>query len=293
MPNDIHIILSVLNQPDVLAIVLGGSYCVGLQNDTSDIDICIYYDSDINIRRLNTALSYIDDDHASSILLPLNTWGIWQNSGGVCLVNGKEYDIALRNISFMEQIVNETILGNIYCIHNPAYPFGYCNSYLIGEIDNCHILYSVSDKLSGLKQKILVNKNNICQSIIQFFLEDAIFQCICSFKAEFACDLPYRNAAIKNCAFSLLNVYAAQKNILLFHNKKVNKRILSAYCTDELSSLPDNVQFILDVFSSGLDNIEKTCHSVGRLIICEVESNLTTLKTPANYALLKTLINQN
>ena len=92
MTHNIQVVASALKQKDVDAIVLGGSYCVGLQNAFSDIDICIYYDNTVDVRRLNEALAEIDDEHAKDILLPLNSWGIWQNSGGVCILGGKEYD---------------------------------------------------------------------------------------------------------------------------------------------------------------------------------------------------------
>lgn len=96
-------------------------------------------------------------------------------------------------------------------MHSPAYPYGYCNSYLIGEMDNCHTLYAPTNRLSYLQGRITENKDRICNSIIRSFLEGAIFQCICGLKAELANDIPYRNAVLKNGAFSLLNAYAAQK----------------------------------------------------------------------------------
>lgn len=102
MLNNMHLIVSVLKRQDTDAVVLGGSRCIGLQDAFSDIDICIYYNNMVDIHKLNEALSEIDDEHAKDILLPLNSWGVWQNSGGVCILGGKEYDITLRNLSFVE-----------------------------------------------------------------------------------------------------------------------------------------------------------------------------------------------
>lgn len=289
MTHNIQVVASALKQKDVDAIVLGGSYCVGLQNAFSDIDICIYYDNTVDVRRLNEALAEIDDEHAKDILLPLNSWGIWQNSGGVCILGGKEYDITLRNLSFVERVINECIAGNVFCMHNHAYPYGYCNSYLIGEMDNCHLLYASTNRLSSLQRLITENRDWICNSIIRSFLEDAVFQCICGLKAEFAHDIPYRNAVLKNGAFSLLNVYAAQKKELLFHNKKAEQRVLAFYRGEKDSALLDNIQYVIRVWQGELDNQNDVGYLMSKIILHEAEQETSSFRTPENYKLLQML----
>lgn len=290
MLNNMHSIVSVLKGQDTDAVVLGGSRCIGLQDAFSDIDICIYYNHMVDIHKLNEALSEIDDEHAKDILLPLNSWGVWQNSGGVCILGGKEYDITLRNLSFVERVLNECISGNIYCMHSPAYPYGYCNSYLIGEMDNCHTLYAPTNRLSHLQGRIIENKDRICNSVTRSFLEDAIFQCICGLKAEMANDIPYRNAILKNGAFSMLNVYAAQKRVLLFHNKRADQRVMAFYRSEKDSVLLDNIQYVIQVWRGELDSQSDVGYVMGKIILREAERELSNFRTPGNYRLLQIFV---
>lgn len=57
------------NLPFVYAIVLGGSRATGTATEMSDVDIGLYYDSNIiDYRVLNTIAHQIDDDHRENLI---------------------------------------------------------------------------------------------------------------------------------------------------------------------------------------------------------------------------------
>ena len=290
MDKDIQKVVDALIQENVVAIVLGGSNCIGLSTISSDIDICVYYEGVVDIQQLNESLSQIDDENKRDILLPLYSWGPWLNSGGVCVVDKKNYDITFRELSFVEEILSDCISGNIYSIYNPAYPFGYCTAYLVGEVEACQVLYKSSDKISILKKCVQGNHNHICDVIAHFYIEAAIFQCVCGIKQDEKRDRLYKNAQLQNCTFSFLSSYAARSSVLLFHNKNAAKRLLKSEKAKAVIG-ECNLRFLFQIINLEINDVNSAYTILGKLIMEEADKIVLQLNTPANYEMLRYLLN--
>lgn len=84
------IIRALVEAPGIIGIVLGGSRARGTHRPNSDIDIGIYYDSEVEFdpSSLNPTASMLDDAHRPELITPLGAWGEWVNGGGWLIVDG-------------------------------------------------------------------------------------------------------------------------------------------------------------------------------------------------------------
>lgn len=82
---------------------------------------------------------------------------------------------------------------------------------------------SVNDELRVQKKLIFDNFSILLSHIIVKYLDRAIFQWICGYKSLLSDDALYLTAIFDSCLFSLLNVYASQCGVLLFHNKHLTQ----------------------------------------------------------------------
>src|SRR5512140_2950970 len=84
--------------PDVTAIVLGGSRARGTHDKSSDVDLGIYYQPNepLDLDALNLVASKFDDEHRSSALTSLGSWGPWINGGGWLKINHVPVDFLYR-----------------------------------------------------------------------------------------------------------------------------------------------------------------------------------------------------
>ena len=209
------------------AIVLGGSECINLSNIDSDIDICLYYSKEIDWTAVNMIISSIDDYGRRNILPKPYYWGKILNSGGVFLINGLEIDLCIRETAVIEQVIYECSKGNIKVSYQSGYPFGFCNTYFIAEVNYCKEIYDINGRLRVLKELVNANWNVIINYMQVAYLNEAAFQWICVRKIN-PNDFLYNKSEINTCLFSLLNVYACESNIMFFHNKHAINRIKAA-----------------------------------------------------------------
>ena len=69
--------------PFVVGIVLGGSRARGTHDDSSDIDIGIYYNPcKPDLAALNQMARELDDQHRDNLVVPPGARGEWVNAGG-------------------------------------------------------------------------------------------------------------------------------------------------------------------------------------------------------------------
>lgn len=205
-------------------IVLGGSECINLANKDSDIDICIYYNNEINWLTVNSIISSIDDCQRTNILPAPYYWGTNLNSGGVFLLDGYEIDLCIRETTVIEHVIHECINGNIRVSYQAGYPFGFCNTYFVAEINYCKIVYDKFGIVNQLKEFVMKNWISISNHLQIAYLNESAYQWVCIRKANNDNKL-YNQSEINSCIFSLLNVYACHANILFFHNKHAISRL--------------------------------------------------------------------
>lgn len=160
----------------VKAIVLGGSYAVGLATENSDIDIGIYYYEqnpfDINeIRRV--AEKYSDNEMPT--VTGFYEWGPWVNGGAWINTANGEVDFLYKNIDQIVRTIDNAKNGIWENNFEQQPPYGFSSIIFLAETQNSLPLYDPDDVVKKLKESIKQYPQKLKQSIIQQSLWSAEF----------------------------------------------------------------------------------------------------------------------
>lgn len=244
-------------------VVLGGSRCINASKMNSDFDVCIYYNSHFNYKSVNSILSIIDDYRRNCLLPQPYYWGRNLNSGCVFMLDGFEIDLCLRETSLIVKTIDDCINGEIKVSYQAGYPFGFCNTYFVSEVNYCLVLYDIYGKIKHLKQVVFEHWDKMLLHIRTAFLYEAAFQWICARK-QYEDDPLYNKSELNDCIFSLLNVYACDYNIMFFHNKHSIRRLKHSSGD---ARIMDNIKRI-EGFDS-INNYNEKMLILGNMILTE------------------------
>jgi predicted nucleotidyltransferase len=128
--------------PYIEGIVLGGSRARGTHTKDSDIDIGIYYNSELfDLVTINQLATELDDEHRDNLVVPPGAWGDWVNGGGWLVINGCHVDLILRDIKRVEQVMKDTEQGIVTANYQTGHPHGYISAMYRGELAISKVLY--------------------------------------------------------------------------------------------------------------------------------------------------------
>ena len=128
--------------PYIEGIVLGGSRARGTHTKDSDIDIGIYYNSELfDLVTINQLATELDDEHRDNLVVPPGAWGDWVNGGGWLVINGCHVDLILRDIKRVEQVMKDTEQGIFTANYQTGHPHGYISAMYRGELAISKVLY--------------------------------------------------------------------------------------------------------------------------------------------------------
>ncbi|SFE57710.1 Nucleotidyltransferase domain-containing protein [Paenibacillus catalpae] len=183
----------------VSAIVLGGSRARGTESPNSDIDIGIYYDSEIglDIPGLRQAAAAMDVEHRENAVTELGEWGPWINGGGWLKINQTPVDLLFRDQNKVSQVIDQCIGGDITIDYQPGHPHGFANSIYLAEIALCKVLWDPSGVAARLKNRTISYPPVFKKAIIQKFFWEANFSLENGYKGIHKNDLSY----IAGCCF--------------------------------------------------------------------------------------------
>jgi len=125
MLNDI--VDRVRSVPNVVAVVLGGSFARGLARSESDVDIGLYY------REASPFLVDHLRSVAESICLPgsiptvtnFYEWGPWVNGGAWIQTPAGEVDFLYRNLDQVKAVIEEGCRGVCHHDYDQQPPYGF------------------------------------------------------------------------------------------------------------------------------------------------------------------------
>ncbi|MCW7471734.1 nucleotidyltransferase domain-containing protein [Leptospira kanakyensis] len=161
---------------NIKAIVLGGSYCIDMANENSDLDIGIYYSesSPFEIEEVKIlAKKYQIDD--SLTVTGFYQWGNWVNGGAWINTSEGELDILYKNIQQIAATIEKCKEGIIENDYEQQPPYGFSSVIYLAETFYCVPLYDPEKIIENLKKEVNQYPVKLKEAIIQKSLWSAEF----------------------------------------------------------------------------------------------------------------------
>ncbi|WP_338226128.1 nucleotidyltransferase domain-containing protein [Algoriphagus confluentis] len=170
-------ITNELKQVDgVKAIVLGGSYAIGMATKSSDLDIGIYY-SELNpfdIEKVREVAKNISNND-QPIVTGFYEWGPWVNGGAWINTTSGEVDFLYKNIEQITRTIDNSKNGIWENNFDQQPPYGFSSIIFLSETQSSHALYDPDNVVKNLKESVKQYPKKLKQSVIQQSLWSAEF----------------------------------------------------------------------------------------------------------------------
>jgi hypothetical protein len=163
-----HIVKDLESIDKIQAIVLGGSHCIGMATEASDLDIGIYY-HEYNPFAINDIRS-IAEKHQSGPGLTVTDfyqWGRWVNGGAWINTENGEVDFIYRNIEQVQRIIENSKKGLWENDFEQQPPYGFSSIIYLAEVNSCIPLYDPDKIIEKLKREVIVFPSKLRQTVIQ------------------------------------------------------------------------------------------------------------------------------
>ncbi|WP_110516501.1 nucleotidyltransferase domain-containing protein [Herpetosiphon llansteffanensis] len=155
----------------VEALVLGGSRARGTHHAESDIDIGIYYRSDLDVAALQSHAQALDDLQREQLVTEIGGWGPWINGGGWLTIQAMPVDWLYRDLNKVEQVLAACQAGQVTIDYQPGHPHGFVSAMYLAEVALCQPLYDPYSSLANLKQQLHAYPPTLQEALIGRFWE--------------------------------------------------------------------------------------------------------------------------
>jgi hypothetical protein len=229
---------------NVAAVVLGGSYARGLANESSDLDIGVYYQEfqPLAVHEVCAVADSICTAGSHPVVTELYGWGPWVNGGAWIQTPATKVDLIYRNLEQVRSVIEEGQRG--VCRHDfdQQPPFGFRSVVYFGETRYCIPLHDPMGLVAQLKALVAVYPEPMKNTIIHESLwgaEFSIWSC-----DQFAASADVYNAAgcmTRAAQFIVQALFAINEEYFL-NDKHVN-RILASFaqapgnCAERLADI--------------------------------------------------------
>jgi hypothetical protein len=165
--------------PGMEAVVLGGSYAAGTQQEASDLDIGLYYReaspfSIADIRRVADGISA----QKPATVTGFYEWGAWVNGGAWIFTGRGKVDFLYRNLEQVERTIADAREGTIHLDYGQQPAYGFTSVIYLAETHICVPLYDPNGRIAGMKREVEVYPPKLAQRIIAESLWSAEFTLI-------------------------------------------------------------------------------------------------------------------
>ena len=160
----------------VKAIVLGGSYAVGLATESSDLDIGIYYyeQNPFDILKIKTVAERHADNEQPTVT-GFYEWGPWVNGGAWIKTRKVEVDFLYKNIDQLSKTIDNARNGYWENNFEQQPPYGFSSITFLAETHGSLPLYDPEGVIEKLKETLKQYPKKLKQSVIQQSLWSAEF----------------------------------------------------------------------------------------------------------------------
>ena len=174
-----RIVNDLKNVKGVRAVVLGGSYATGHANETSDLDMGIYYheNSPFNVEEIRDIAKRYAIGNTPTVT-DFYQWGPWVNGGAWMNTSAGKVDFLYRNIDQVKTTIEKAKNGEWENHYEQRPPYGFSSVIYLAECQSCIPLYDPQNMITELKQEVSVYPSKLKHTIIQETLWSAEFTLI-------------------------------------------------------------------------------------------------------------------
>ncbi|MDQ0108969.1 putative nucleotidyltransferase [Chitinophaga terrae (ex Kim and Jung 2007)] len=181
LSNDQHQLLDGItnklkNIEGVKAVVLGGSFAMGMATETSDLDIGIYYSEQnpFDIESIKLIAEKIADKE-QPVVTAFYEWGPWVNGGAWIKTKYGKVDFLYKNIDQISRTIEKAKEGIWENDFEQQPPYGFSSLIFLAETNNCIPVYDPDNLIKKLKERVIEYPPKLKQSVVQQSLWSADF----------------------------------------------------------------------------------------------------------------------
>jgi predicted nucleotidyltransferase len=251
----------------VKAIVLGGSYAVGLATENSDLDIGIYYSeqSHFDIEKIKTIANKFSNNDQPTVT-GFYEWGPWVNGGAWINTAKGEVDLLYKNIDQILKAIDNAKNGIWENNFEQQPPYGFSSIIFLAETHSCIPLYDPENVISKLKDSVKQYPQKLKQSVVQQSLWSAEFTIWQAEKFAGKTDMYNTVGCLTRAMYSIVSTLFALNEIYPMGDKRAietidktkNKPInftnkINAILSCDKKSLAENVRLLKLLFNETVE----------------------------------------
>jgi predicted nucleotidyltransferase len=200
------------------AVALGGSRARGTNRVDSDVDLGVYYDSELpfHIEQLEAAARELDDRHTGGLVTAFGAWGPGVNGGGWLLIEGLHVDFIYRDLRRVRDTIDRCVSGNPEALYQLGHPLGFQSQIYLGETHFAVPLFDRGGALTRLKELAKDYPEALRVALLRKHLFDSVFEIEIARKAAASHDTIYVAGCLFRAAgFMTLVLYALNRKFFL------------------------------------------------------------------------------
>lgn len=160
----------------IAAIVLGGSYASGTQQETSDLDVGLYYAQErpFSIAAIRAIADSVSAESPATVT-GFYDWGRWVNGGAWIHAAQGKVDFLYRNLDQVRQTIVDAQQGIVHHDYDQQPTYGFYSVIYLAEIQICIPLYDPDGLIPQLKGQVATYPPQLKQRVIADSLWSAEF----------------------------------------------------------------------------------------------------------------------
>lgn len=257
--------------PFVEGVVLGGSRARGTHTEDSDIDMGVYYNSELfDLTSINQLATELDDEHRSNLVVPPGAWGDWVNGGGWLVIKGYHVDLILRDKKRVVQIIKDTEKGSVTANYQIGHPHGYISYMYRGELAISKVQYANDENFYELKKQAECYPKALKKGLCDFFMFEAGFSLMIAKKNINKDDISYVCGHCFRSISSLNQVLFALNREYCINEKKAVKmiedfKIKPSNYKERIDKVISLISTDVDCTTNGIDILQRLVDEVEEL----------------------------